>query len=236
MYGVVSRGLQPHWPNTLSSCELCNLYFRGKHSSQCRAVLASWWLTGRDPVTPTTDWWTGGAPLPQSGMVRYENYIKQGVSLSVISSFNLMQGKRGIKIQQRTYQYLTDPLLSSPLFSWHKDRFMESVGDNIWYSTTSSSSRQTEQTPGHQENLFCRLMSATATPPLLLSLSQIFNTKRRQSWSMQSPCEFWCWDYLKNLHNLLLKYFILNSLEFRQEMLWAILFSTKFLFDIKNWF
>ena len=71
---------------------------------------------------------------------------------------------------------------------------------------------------------------STSTQDIALS------SERRQNSSGQSPCEFRCWDYLKNLHNLLLKYFILNSLEFRQEMLRAILYWTKFLFDIKNWF
>ena len=71
---------------------------------------------------------------------------------------------------------------------------------------------------------------STSTQDIALS------SERRQNSSGQSPCEFRCWDYLKNLHNLLLKYFILNSLEFRQEMLRAILYWTKFLFDIRNWF
>ena len=68
MYGVVSRGLQQHWPNTLSSCKLCNLYSEqnipfGDQQAVPGCINVWWWERGLSwqfgsgSVTPTT----GGA-------------------------------------------------------------------------------------------------------------------------------------------------------------------------------
>ena len=177
MYSVVSPGLEQHWPNTLSSCKLCNLYSEQNIPSgeqqAALAVLDCWVVLmfddesevchGREcqhythPLADTLQHCLG------SGMVRLNNsynFYQHSCSCSGSCSCSCFYWFCGgdTRLTQRQIYGVSR---RQHLILYHLHHLQQTNWAN---------------TPGHQGSLFCTLMSPhhhhTSTPCLRYSIQR----------------------------------------------------------------